>query len=338
MSKIDANLIETHLKSTLKNKRIKIPRGIQFGGEGNAVELTLSPSAMGLGDKPLNMQNVAAAFEGWAIVLFVHFLNENGTVTLSGSIPEKAKTLFDWHHCHYNRFLYRVLKFREQFGSWFRLSPDIAEAVDTFQHFLAAQKFVNNIAGGEAGRNQHLENIVEGLLAGQKSDVLRKIAAEHNISPKNPIYRQLPTGLFKEEVHRETAIFTGSKSAIDLWTEQDQTIFIFELKVQNNMIGIITELFFYANYTYAMFCHRATSFCPLPSPASQRHRGYASLLSPEGAKNHDRVQAFFLSDRRHPLITPQVLRTLNSGTEIIYEWLDYRLEAVVEELAGAPAE
>lgn len=165
--------------------------------------------------------------------------------------------------------------------------------------------------------------------------ILHDVAKASGVSLRNPIYRQLSTGLFKKKKSEETRIFTGGKSAIDLWTEQDNTIFIFELKARNNKVGMITELFFYANYVYDMFCDKATTFVPLLGKGSKDHRGYEALLSSDGHKNHNRVQAFFLSDQRHPLITPEVVDLLNTGTEgIAYQWLAYSLDIVVEKTSG----
>lgn len=84
-----------------------------------------------------------------------------------------------------------------------------------------------------------------------------------------------------------------------------------------------------------MFCDKATTFVPLLSNGSKEHRGYDALLSPDGHKIHNRVQALFLNDQRHPLITPEVVDLLNTGTDgIAYQWLAYSLDIVVEKTAG----
>lgn len=318
---------------------IKLPSGITFASAGDSVTITLSEKAIGLGKEALNMQTDAAAFEGWAIALYVHFLKLKGKILLNAVISESYKNQFNGGHCHYNRFLFRVMKFSEQFGDWFQVGKDIAEAVDMFKLFLAPDSFsfVNNIAEGETGDNGNLENYVEGLLADQMPEMLRTIVKEQGVSLRNPIYRQLPTGLFKGEKSEKTRIFTGGKSAIDLWTEQDKTIFIFELKARSKMVGIITELFFYANYMYDMFCDPATSFVPSFPKDSKDHRGYKDLLDSDGKKNHDQIQAFFLSDQSHPLLTPEVVGLLNNGAKgITYRWLDYPMDIVIGKTTGTP--
>lgn len=164
---MDGKVIEGILKKQV-NSSIKLPQGITFVATDNSVTLILSENAIGLGDKALNMQQDAAAFEGWAIALYVHFLHTNEIVILNAVIPEQHKNQFDGKHGHYNRFLFRVMKFSEQFGSWFRVSTEIEEAVASFKAFLADDSFVNNIGESEAGSNGNLENIVEGLLADEK--------------------------------------------------------------------------------------------------------------------------------------------------------------------------
>ncbi|MEM1485454.1 hypothetical protein V6615_11335 [Oscillospiraceae bacterium PP1C4] len=336
---ISSKEIVKYLKEHV-DSNIKLPQGITFVASDDSVTITLSQKAIGLVEKGAsNMQEDVAAFEGWVLALYVHFLHSCGSVTLNAVIPEKYTTEFNCDHCHYNRFLFRVMKFSEQFSSWFHISKDIAGAVASFKQFLASYSFVNNIGEGKAGNNGNLENIVERFFADQNPEALRKLLQKDSISLNNHINRQLPTGLFKGEMHKENAIFTGNKSAIDLWTEEDKAIFIFELKARNKMIGIISELFFYSNYMYDMFCDHETKFVPSPAKNSKEHRGYESLLSSDGDKNHNWIHAFFLSDQRHQLITDEVIKLLNTDAKgITYKWIDYNLDIDVEKTAAASTE
>ncbi|MGI6235255.1 MAG: hypothetical protein ACOYI6_08410 [Christensenellales bacterium] len=140
------------------------------------------------------------------------------------------------------------------------------------------------------------------------------------------IYRQLPVGLFESSKAKksEGCVFTGKKSAIDLWTVSDDTISIFELKAENKKVGIITEIMLYANYIHDMYTAKHTTFNPLkPSPKSKR--GYASLYGAMGGLIN--VMAYFLTDALHPLITAEILNLMNDNgnSTIKYGNLSYEL-------------
>lgn len=324
------NEILKKLKSSVGNHSIRLPSGIAFHLEGAHLTMELSLSAVGLGKNPLNMQANEAAFEGWALALYVHLhLNaENGTVTLQAPISKRDDSNFEDGCGHYNRFLYRVMKFSKQFA-WFHLSEALAEEAARFQQFLESGKFVNNLGNESAGENGKSENSVEAAFTDSQSELLRQIAKQKGCSlGENPIFRQLPVGLFKEQVSNESKIFTGGSSAIDLWTESEGTISIFELKALNKMIGIITELLFYANYMYDMYCAN-TSFAPAPPKNDVQDRGYASLVGPCGEKIHTKVQAFFLCDVWHPLLTAEVIRLMNREG-ISFDLLSYEFSIVLK--------
>ena len=100
------------------------------------------------------------------------------------------------------------------------------------------------------------ENKVEAEFANKG---IRKFILEDTDIGDNEVYRQLPVGLFRMKAGRtkgtyncskDTMVFTGGESAIDLWTWQDKSFKVIELKTENPMIGIITEIFFYSNYMY----------------------------------------------------------------------------------------
>ena len=57
------------------------------------------------------------------------------------------------------------------------------------------------------------------------------------------IYHQLPVGVKQDGI----SFFAGSKAAIDLWGMNENELTIIELKYENELVGIISELFFYAS-------------------------------------------------------------------------------------------
>lgn len=324
---MDKKEILKNLQANLQDNSLRLPKNIDFVEQDGAVAITLNKKAIGFDQEPYNMQSDAAAFEGWALALYVHLLHKKGTVTLNAPVPTHIR--FDAKCGHLCRFLYRALRFSEQFP-WFRLAPELDDAVAQLRKALASASFVNNFPRGEAGESGSLENAVEAQLSKQ-SDLLRKLAsaADRPIG-ENPIYRQLPVGLFREVAADKNRVFSGGKSALDLWTCDGNTISIFELKAHNKMIGMVTELFFYANYAYDMFCTGGLSSF-YPSKGKAQYRGYGALL-PHGDKIHERIQAFFLydGDQIHPLISAEVVAVLNQGAEQIqYARLSYTLEIIL---------
>lgn len=77
------------------------------------------------------------------------------------------------------------------------------------------------------------------------------------LSSGTTIDRQLPVSLFDATKSNTTGVFTGGKSAIDFWAVDGDTINVYELKSDNPMVGIITEIFFYSNYVHDVFISKS---------------------------------------------------------------------------------
>lgn len=301
-----------------------LPSGIQFlQGEGDTVVMALSHCAMGVAPKKnLNMQCDEAAFEAWALLIHVHC---GFRVELTWKKEPEVKA----YRGHYGRFLYRAMKFSEQYPDWFSLSPALKDRVEAFRAYLHAHHFCNNVPASPASTNGKLENHVETLFAGECAPVLRATAQRSGISLTESPCRQLPVGLFEEVKSAETCVFTGRKSAIDLWTVSGDSIVIFELKAKNPKAGILSELMFYANYMADMYINH--TFNPVESKTS--YRGYKQLFP----LRFRHVQAAMLTDRLHPLITPDVLETMNRGvSNIQYYNLHYILDENGRPTSGDP--
>ncbi len=123
----------------------------------------------------------------------------------------------------------------------------------------------------------------------------------------NEVYRQLPVGLFENEVSKETMIFTGGKSAIDIWTWNNEEAYLVELKTLNPMVGIITEIFFYANYMRDLLSK--DGLFTLNKAKRNKDRGYSEILRNDFKK----VNGMMLADKYHPLITDKTIDVLNAG-------------------------
>ena len=157
---------------------------------------------------------------------------------------------------HWGRFLYRILKFSEQYKYWFELSSTLGKIKDKFQNYLDSHTFVTSAPDKKPKEdiaNSNLESYVEYLfcdsISAQK-DIL-------NLHSVTTIDRQLPVSLFEGSKSNTTGVFTGGKSAIDFWALNGDTINVYELKSDNPMVGIITEIFFYSNYVHDVFISKS---------------------------------------------------------------------------------
>lgn len=299
----------------------KLPVGIVFkqGDTEGTVKMQLSCKAV----SEENMQTNSVAFEAWALLIRVHC---GLRVQLEiEQLPIGQRSC----HGHYARFLYRVMKFETQYGDWFSVVKELKSHVDAFRTWLTAHRFCNNVPTKQAENNDNLENMAECAFAetSRGRQLLSQISLCADIPALNgPICRQLPVGLFQGGKAQGTSVFTGKKSAIDLWSvagDNRDSIVIYELKTNNRKVGILTELMFYANYMYDMYVAR-NQFQPLMSGPD--FRGYSILFNGKFANVH----AAMLTDGLHPLITGDVVKLMNQGCpQIYYHDLRYRSESLL---------
>lgn len=290
-------------------RNIKKPIGIVFDENDYEIRFTLD----GFNVQDENMQAVCNAFEGWAVAARACILDEKSDKTVCldvKSMPhyyqstEKAQ-----YQGHLARFLYRAMRFDEQY-EWFRLSDSLENEVRDFRAFLKNGVFVNNIASRDAGNTEREEdeNAVEEILS--KGTTLRDVLKDTVNVGTNDVYRQLPVGLFKDGVSKENTVFTRGKSAIDLWTYNDNEVSVIELKYKNRMIGIITEVFFYSNYMYDLVT-RDGWFTINETPNKTPARGYEKLT----VKVYDAINGIMMAEKDgyHPLVNDKSVEILNDG-------------------------
>ena len=239
----DKKKIISSLKKSGAKGSIQLPSGVEFECDDarNVIIMTMK-SIDG------NMQQDDFAFESWAIVLKTYLkydieLNVENYVNMTDSFFEAGK-----HNAHGGRFLYRVMKFLEQYKDWFHVDEKLKSDVKKFTEkiYKSEKMFSNTLnAKGDAGQKKDhgLENSVEALFAGKKGKEKLESYIK-GISLSGEVYRQMPVGLFYEKISDKSRIFSGGKSAIDLWFLNEKELNIIELKARNNMIGIITEIFF----------------------------------------------------------------------------------------------
>ncbi|MDE7320002.1 MAG: hypothetical protein K2N46_09740, partial [Lachnospiraceae bacterium] len=249
----------------MKNMNEEIMRNLQESVRSSSLSLTSKIQFLEVSEENLrmllpadavsdNMQNDDAAFEGWAVIIYTYFMKAGKRY--KHMVLDIEEFLYDEEvfrssrNC--NRFLYRVLRFSEQYASWFLLSERLRKAVELFVTFLKERPVLtNNTPGQEAvvPANRDSEAAAEMLLAADDGAKLHEIFKNSPISiGGNPINRQLPVGLFAGEVKDKNAVFPRRKAAIDMWTWNEDTFYIVELKKENKKVGILSEIFFYANY------------------------------------------------------------------------------------------
>ena len=291
-----------------RQRNIKLPQYIQFELDETCKALLLymknqpTTNSEGFADNlnytcDKNMQTDNAAFEGWAIVLKAWLPEKIEKVTIRWDIPSDNKKTE-----HYRRFCYRVLKFKESY-TWFDVHSSNRNEIDTFSKCFISTSLINNYGenvpqkkfkhNGKIG-----ENAVEYDMVHEK-DFSKQLCERFNLSELN---HQLLVGI-KENKENGNFYFAGGKAAIDLWGTKENELSIIELKYENEMVGIITELFFYVSIMKDIITGRIEA--PTGKLPYER-RLYSSI------HNYKTINAILLADCFHPLIeNNQVFEVLN---------------------------
>ena len=321
------------LKEKLGVELRAFPRdiGLCYNDSEHILKMTLLPKAVGLGNgNAVNMQDNAAAFEAWCFIIKAHTNIKNLKIILDidgifndvyvGGIPLNG---------HLGRFLYRILKFKEQYGAWFSLATVLEDMRKNFAHFLDSSKFVNNEPSQEAADDEDalgIEGYVEKRFC--DDDSLGKLIL--GFEGKDVVMnRQMPVGLFKDKKADATAVFTGKKSAIDFWLLYKNELNIYELKAKNKMVGILTEIFFYCNYMRDVYWHNSLETkqnVKILKPQTT-DRSYDKLCN--GIKNITQITGWILADEFHPHITDAVISIMNNNgieSELQYGKKQYDLK------------
>lgn len=308
---------------------------LKYDEEEATLTIELRAEAAGLGKgKSINMQNDAAAFEAWALIIKAEadyrkknlkkiVLDVKGVSDSDYNVEKPSNDCL-------GRFLYRILKFKEQYGEWFELSDILKGYKDNFISYLSGEhEFKNNVPGGEAETNEDklwnkgLEKYVEWKFCTDnelKENIL-------GLAKDTVIDRQLPVGLYEDEVKKDNVVFTGRSAAIDFWTldDKEKAINVYELKTKSKMVGILTEIFFYSNYVRDVYWHKTLQKercnVKLKSPKTT-YRSYDKLCSI--SDDVGKITGWLLADEFHPAITEKVLELMNKNT--IQEELQYKMK------------
>jgi len=258
-----------------------------------------------------NMQENVAAFEGWILAL------------KAWNCVDKA--VLDWQEPmdkadgNYQRFLYRVDRFRQSFP-WFSVTR---EELLNESKLLHTKKLVLNgptrIAKQDPDQRS-LEAELEMHLA--DSDWLKN---EFHLVKTG---RQFPVGLFTESVANKNKVFTAGKSAIDLvGIDRNNELWLFELKAKGNQgLGIISELLFYtsmmSDLANGIFSYEDNS---PPAPEGRLHQ--SEIV---GVK---KIHGCLLAPKFHPLLDDdRILNLLNRSTS---QMIDYGPFKILPEVISA---
>lgn len=231
-----------------------------------------------------NMQTDNAAFEGWAICLKAWMPDKIEKVVLGWDIPETQD-----ENTHYNRFLYRVLRFSQQY-EWFSVMAKNATRVENFNNQYNELE-INYSNSDPKKKEGSPENAVEYEFV-KTPQLSTQIKQHYDLLNLDHL---LHVGV---RAHKKP-LFTGGQSAIDLWGLNNRVLTIIELKYSQNKtpntkVGIISELFLYSCIIRDMAC----GILPTPHNAILEHE--RELFST--IKSVEIIKAEMLADSFHPLI------------------------------------
>lgn len=251
--------------------------------EPNKLLMKLTKEAVGFSEQPLVMQDDRACFEAWCLLIKAKTNKSELEIELDvEGITDASYSGGKPANGHMGRFLYRILKFSEQYHMWFKLSPMLETLKEKFKTYLAAHSFVAIEPDNEAEEDlvnllkMGLESYVAYLLCDSES-AKRNILA---LTSDAIVGRQLPVGLVEGSKASGKELFTGEEAAVDFWAVDENTLNVYELKSKHPMVGIITESFFYSNYVYDVFISK------------NLHHGKGSVTHEAVAyRNYDKIQA-----------------------------------------------
>ena len=159
-----------------EQRRILTSIGVILGDFPESIGLAYTPpklvmkltqAAAGFSNH-INMQDTRACFEAWCLIIKAKTSNPGLKIELDvkditvASYPGGKPA-----NGHLGRFLYRILKFSEQYKYWFELSSTLEVLKDNFKNYLALPgvTFVTSAPGNEASDNlDDLKNNLESYI------------------------------------------------------------------------------------------------------------------------------------------------------------------------------
>ena len=269
-----------------KMEGITIPVNIKFTESCNKEIINLEMNYAGIIN---DMQKDAAAFEAWSLLGKARgykkvFLDLDKNCSEEKIVKENKLE-------HYNRFLYRVMCFKKLF-TWFEISDELQNRVNNFYNkYLNNKKLAHNVPNVPKEKSNSTR-ITKNISENDMENFFEKNTKETNkvlgIESKQ-YFSQLPVGLFfDKKPYGKHRIFTGGKSAIDLWSITDNVLNIIELKIKTNTrIGVLSEIFFYTCFARDVFMKNIKPFNETDI------RGFDKI------KDIKKVRAYILIEKGH---------------------------------------
>ncbi|MCG2766877.1 MAG: hypothetical protein L6435_00630 [Anaerolineae bacterium] len=276
---------------------VALPSQVHFMMEGDNCNIYMS-AYLTCG----NLQTDSAAFEGWALALRTWL---GCTVSMSWTPAKDVKDL------HYQRFLYRMIRFDEAAG-WFSVADNCKQYLNDSLVLKpggtpreAPGYFLVNVPGNRKeveidNATWELSELTENEL--ENRFFLRPQSLLDCIGWHADILKQIPVGVFAEEVSRSSRVFPGAGGKVDLGAvDESRGVALFELKKPGNRkVGSISELLFYAHVVRDI---QLGTF-----GYEERKQGAKERRISESSS----VTGFILADQLHPLLDNEALfETLN---------------------------
>jgi hypothetical protein len=217
---------------------------------------------------------------------------------------------------------------------WFSIGNEPCRlCVQSFENLFLGTNTVNNVPLRKPGLRKKLdptdEHILENIFVRSKK-AIKKIdflTNSRNFDIPEDLFNQLPNGLFDKVVRKDNKIFpTGF---FDLWgVNKNNDLCIFELKNKDNLeAGIISELYFYANFADEIFLTNRFN------RSKSNFRGY-EVLKKAVEEGITKIHACFLAPKFHSEIHDRktgIQKFLNSGkSNIIFHFLTFDQGAISE--------
>lgn len=145
------------------------------------------------------------------------------------------------------------------------------------------------------------------------------------------IDHQLPIGLFRDTVSKETHYSPGNKSAIDIWAIKNDDLYLFELKKPGNKpLGIISEIMYYTNVINDLLSHRINferfeESTNIKKAIQKNYRNFRVFYEAYMNGNIKRINSILLASEIHPLITEGLLEFVNESPR--WKYLNIRFSS-----------
>lgn len=260
-----------------------------------------------------NMQSDTASFDGWALVLNTWL---DCAVSLAWDSPKKDDDVNKDKliQRHYQRFLYRVIRFLNANSTWFSV-------IDECENHLHLSKVLTPDGKSRENPGYYLMNPPTSRervdceympLTEMDEDYLENwfhcnptvlFDALKWPEDKAILTRQVPVGLYSGIPSDKYTVFPGGKAAVDLGATYSREVALFELKDATNIkVGSLSELLFY--------CHIIRD---LQLKAFKYHikKNEGNSLDFSGAES---VRGLILAERLQPLLEHERLfSTLNKA-------------------------